>query len=102
MGKTKGQSWYAEGTQHISGGTYVPARERTDGSSLIRLRIVSERNCDHETTICMGKLPEDDDSLVSLTDAKTCIESWSLDWELLFGRTVGGRRLQEVQDARYP
>lgn len=84
----------------LSGNAYVPAVERIDESNSFKLRIVSPRNCNHETTICKGELDKDDNSLAYFAGARTCIESWQLDWKLLFNRTAGGRSLKEWLDAR--
>jgi hypothetical protein len=82
--------------EQISGYVYVPAKERKNESNVFKLHIVSSDNCNHETTVCTGYLPKDDNSLASLIKSGiSCVESWELDWELLFRRTSGGRTLAE-------
>jgi len=80
----------------FSGYVYVPALERKNESNVFKLRIVSAVNCNHETTVCTGRLPKDDQSLASYDKKeRLCVESWELDWVLLFRRTHGGRKLAE-------
>lgn len=73
------------GTANLSGNAYVAVRQRRpeddDNRRPSRVPLVAERNCDHVSTICA---------------TTSCVESWEIDWELLFRRTAGGRRLAAV------
>ena len=69
--------------RNMSGGRYVPARERYYPVNVTQLEIVSPDNCDHTSTVC---------------PTKSCISSWENDWELLFSRTIGGHKLEWAKD----
>jgi len=82
----------------LSGQSYLPAVVK-ENNHRFKLQIAATHLCDHETKVCSGRLPKDDDSLASLVRSGiTCVESWQLDHELLFERTAGGRRLKEQHD----
>jgi hypothetical protein len=88
----------AEKNLQLSGHNYVPAVVK-ESNHRFKLQIAHPAYCDHETRVCNGRLPKDDDSLASLIKSGiTCVESWQLDHELLFERTAGGRRLKEQHD----
>lgn len=63
----------------MSGNAYVVVQLREDRPTTPgRIRIRAERNCEHSATICVG-----------------CADSWALDYQIFWGRTAGGRRLQQ-------
>jgi hypothetical protein len=97
--KRKYTSFYLTEEQknlRLSGHAYVPAVSKDLPVRRFKLKIAAPHLCDHETTVCIGRLPKNDNSLASLIRSGiTCVESWELDHELLFERTAGGRRLRE-------
>src|SRR5215216_1243956 len=65
---------------------YVPMKQwREEDDKPTPTRIMSARNCGHETTVC-----------------EDCVDSWAEDWIVYFRRTVGGRMLLSNFKARYP
>lgn len=73
-------SAYRNPGPQLSGATYVSARERIDAPThgYAKIKIRDPRVCDHVETICA---------------TVSCVESWSIDWQLFFDRTQGGRQL---------
>lgn len=64
--------------QQLSGNAYVPAVLRAEGGKRQKIKVSIPKFCDHTSTVC---------------PTPSCVESWSIDWDLLFKRTAGGRRL---------
>jgi hypothetical protein len=66
----------------LSGFGYVVAR-LDDEAIAGRVLIAGKSNCDHGTTICDGQTET----------GSWCVDEWQYDWNLLWSRTAGGRRL---------
>jgi hypothetical protein len=63
---------------NLSSHNYVAAKMKESLSidPFEQIRVSIPERCDHTTTIC---------------PTKECVESWSIDWELFFTRTIAGR-----------
>lgn len=68
---------------HLSGACYVTAMQ---GGKLEKIVISSPKLCGHQNRICVN-----------------CASQWATDYQILFDRTAGGRKLKkrlgEINDA---
>jgi hypothetical protein len=72
------QSGQLSGDSYISAIMRIPETDKD--RDITKIRLVAEKFCDHTETVC---------------PTKKCVESWEIDWNLLFKRTKGGRRVLE-------